>query len=219
MAEATMVPVAQKTKRVFHSMVGVGLVMTRPFGLTPSRYELMMAIKSQRQIWYPQRTLRDLLGIAASTLTKMLDGLEERGYLRRRRDPEDGRCNQLRLTLIGKRALAYAFRIYVKSGFAEYVFGRALTDSLDGYIAPIEARARELLDTHTRLHTTHLNIGKDAYFDYGVNEYPPPVGNIEDPDPTCDLWENDEPPILKFLAATATAQRQRPKRTARRVCA
>jgi DNA-binding MarR family transcriptional regulator len=197
-----MVPVAQKLKRVFHATVGVGLMMTRPFGLTPSRYELMSAIKSQRQIWYPQRTLQQLLGIAASTLSRLVDGLVQRGYLRRQRDPEDGRCNLLRLTFLGKRAFAHAFRTYVKSGFAEYVFGRGLTDSLDGDVAPLDKRTSALYEAEQMLHPIHLNFGKDAYFDYDGNVQPRPVGPIYD-DPTCDIWDNDEPRVMKFLAAAA----------------
>jgi DNA-binding MarR family transcriptional regulator len=194
-----MISTVQCLKRAFHSTVRVGLVMTRPNGLTPSRYELMFAIKCQRQIWYSQRTLRDLLGIAASTLTKMVDGLVQRGYLRRRRDPLDGRRNELRITLAGKRALAVTFRTYVKSGFADYVFGRGLTDSLDGCIASLVDREQALDDAHGALHPINLNLGKDAHFDYGAsNRQPSPVGRIDD-DPTIELWDNDEPPILQLL--------------------
>ncbi|MDB4996856.1 MAG: MarR family [Myxococcaceae bacterium] len=192
----------QSLKRAFHSTVGAGLLMTRPFGLTPSRYELMSAIKCQRQIWYSQRKLRDLLGIAASTLTEMIDGLVQRGYLRRRRDPADRRRNQLRLTLIGRRALAYAFRIFVKSGIAEYVFGRGFTDGLEGDIAPPEERGEALFRAQSVLHTIHLNFGKEAYFDYAGACQPRPIGYVE-LDPSIDLWENDEPPSLKFLGAAS----------------
>jgi DNA-binding MarR family transcriptional regulator len=196
--EAIMIISVQCLKRAFHSTVGAGLMMTRPFGLTPSRYELMSAIKCQRQIWYSQRELRDLLGIAASTLTEMIDGLVQRGYLRRRRDPEDRRRNQLRLTLIGKRALAYAFRIFVKSGIAEYVFGRGFTDGLEGEIASQKKRGEALFRAESVLHPIHLNFGKEAYFAYAGTCQPGPIGHIEI-DPNIELWENDEPPSLKFL--------------------
>jgi DNA-binding MarR family transcriptional regulator len=196
--EAIVIISVQCLKRAFHSTVGAGLMMTRPFGLTPSRYELMSAIKCQRQIWYSQRALRDLLGIAASTLTEMIDGLVQRGYLRRRRDPEDGRRNQLRLTLIGRRALAYAFRIFVKSGIAEYVFGRGFTDGLEGDIAPQKKRGEALFRAESVLRPIHLNFGKEAYFDYAGACQPGPLGYVEI-DRNVELWENDEPPSLKFL--------------------
>jgi DNA-binding MarR family transcriptional regulator len=161
----------------------------------------MFAIKCQRQIWYSQRELRDLLGIAASTLSRMIDALVDCGYLLRRRDPEDGRRNQLRLTLIGRRAVAYSFRTFVKSGLAELVFGRGLTDSLDGSIASIEDQGEAMFQAEGALHTIHLNFGKrEAYFEYADREQPRPIGRI-DLDPTIDLWDNDELPILKYLVA------------------
>jgi DNA-binding MarR family transcriptional regulator len=199
---AAMNGTAQNVKRVFHSTVRVGLVMTSPFGLTPSRFELMFAIKCERQIWYSQRRLRDLLGIAASTVSRMVDALVELGFLERRQDPEDGRCNQLRLTLTGRRAVALTFRTFVKNGFAEYAFGRAMTDSLDGYIAPVDVQDAALHETASALHTTYLNIGKDAYFHYVAKCQPCPVGRI-DMDPDFCLWENDELPLLGLLAAVA----------------
>ncbi|MDB4998923.1 MAG: hypothetical protein JWM74_6355, partial [Myxococcaceae bacterium] len=126
------------------------------------------------------------------------DGLVQRGYLRRRRDPEDGRRNQLRLTLIGRRALAYAFRIFVKSGLAEYVFGRGFTDGLEGNIAPQKKRSEALFRAHSVLHPIHLNFGKEAYFDYAGACQPGPHGYVEI-DPKVELWENDEPQSLKLF--------------------
>ncbi|MDB4993830.1 MAG: DNA-binding transcriptional regulator, MarR family [Myxococcaceae bacterium] len=199
-----MIPTVQTLKRAFHTTVRVGLVMSTPFGLTPSRYELMTAIKCQRQIWYSQRRLRDLLGIAPSTLTRMIDGLVERGFLLRRRDPEDGRYNQLRITLTGRRALAYTFRTYVKCGYADYVFGRGLTDSIDGTIASVDDREVALGVAQDVLHPINLNFEREAFFEYQSRRQPGPVGHIEI-DPTVDLWENDEAPILKLLVAVAKA--------------
>jgi DNA-binding MarR family transcriptional regulator len=202
-----MIPAVQNLKRAFHSTVQVGLVLARPFRLTPSRYELMLALKCQRQIWFSQRRLRDLLGIAPSTLTRMIDSLVELGFLLRRRNPEDGRHNQLRMTLTGRRALAYTFRTYVKCGFAEYLFGRVMTDSIDGSIASVETRDAALFDTMGALHPISVNSEREAWFDYGDNRQPRPVVHIEDDDDddAIDLWDNDEPPILKLLAAVAQA--------------
>ena len=199
-----MIPMTQTLKRAFHTTVRVGLVMSTPFGLTPSRYELMTAIKCQREIWFSQRTLRDLLGIAPSTLTRMIDALVECGFLLRRRDPEDGRYNQLRITLAGRRALAYTFRTYVKCGYADYVFGRGLTDSIDGSIASLHDREVALDVAQDALHPINLNFGREAFFEYRSRRQPGPVGHIE-VDPTIDLWDNDEAPILKLLVAVAKA--------------
>jgi hypothetical protein len=134
----------------------------------------------------------------------MIDALVELGFLLRRRDPEDGRYNQLRITLSGRRAIAYTFRTYVKCGYADYVFGRGLTDSIDGFIASREVRDAANRQTRDALHPINGNFGREAYFDYGSHRMPPPVGHIEN-DPTIDLWDNDEAPIHKLLIAVAVA--------------
>jgi hypothetical protein len=114
--------------------------------------------------------------------------------------------------LIGKRALAYTFRTYVKSGFADYVFGRGMTDSLEGDISPETKRAEALYDGAAMLHDVELNFGKEAYFDYAGRCQPRPVGIIEI-DPNFVLWENDEPSILEFLAAVTLLPSFRRSRT------
>jgi DNA-binding MarR family transcriptional regulator len=197
---------AQEVKRTFHSTVRIGLMLTRRFGLTPSRYELMSAIKSERQVWFSQRTLRDLLGIAASTLSKMVHALVQRGFLRSRRDPDDGRCCQLRLTLFGKRALGCTFRCFVKSGFADYVFGRGLTDSFDGDISSDQERATALGDMRETLRITRTNFGNEATFRYEELRQPAPRGlhaRISRHPHLRWVWENYELPILELMQAVA----------------
>ncbi|WP_324716224.1 MarR family transcriptional regulator [Carboxydochorda subterranea] len=49
--------------------------------------------------------LADVLGVTRSTLTGLLDGLEEKGYARRRPDPEDRRAVRVEITGEGRRAL------------------------------------------------------------------------------------------------------------------
>jgi DNA-binding MarR family transcriptional regulator len=51
------------------------------------------------------RALARLAGIAAPTATRMVDGLQERGLVTRRRDPDDGRAVLIALTADGEEAL------------------------------------------------------------------------------------------------------------------
>jgi hypothetical protein len=88
--------------------------------------------------------------------------------------------------------------MFVKSGIAEYVFGRGFTDGLEGDIAPQTNRGEALFQVESVLHPIHLNFGKEAYFHYAGACQPGPIGHIEI-DRNIELWENDEPPSLKFL--------------------
>lgn len=51
------------------------------------------------------RELARLVGIAAPTATRMIDGLETRGFVTRERHPEDGRAVRIALTAEGTKVL------------------------------------------------------------------------------------------------------------------
>lgn len=60
-----------------------------PFDLTPPQGFMLRAVLERPGLL--QRELADLLSIARPTATRVLDGLETRGYVERRRTEGDGR--------------------------------------------------------------------------------------------------------------------------------
>jgi DNA-binding MarR family transcriptional regulator len=71
-----------------------------PFGLTPARFNMMIAIASQRG-GIPQQQLRSLLGVTTATICRMLKSLEELGFIRRTPHPQNARHRWLTLTAAG----------------------------------------------------------------------------------------------------------------------
>lgn len=73
--------------------------------LTTSQADLLAPLLECEPVGLGLRALARLAGIAAPTATRMVDGLEARGLVTRRRDPDDGRAVLIALTAEGEDAL------------------------------------------------------------------------------------------------------------------
>ena len=51
-------------KRVFLGLTKVRRKLMERWGLTPARFDMLFAIRCERQFWFPQRKLRELLGVS-----------------------------------------------------------------------------------------------------------------------------------------------------------
>jgi DNA-binding MarR family transcriptional regulator len=82
-------------------------------GLTPERYELLLAIKSTDHDAEGATVseLADVLGVAQSSVTQLVRRVEDAGLLRREVSPNDARVRYLRLTKQGERRLARAVAV------------------------------------------------------------------------------------------------------------
>jgi len=80
--------------------------------LTPGEFGLLVLV--ERNAGLSQMALARALGIDRSTLVPILDRLQERELVVRRRSPTDGRMHALALTPLGAKALARYARL-VKS--------------------------------------------------------------------------------------------------------
>lgn len=77
--------------------------------LTPGEFGLLELVA--RNAGLSQTSLARALGIDRSTLVPILDRLQERGILVRRRSPTDGRTHALTLTARGRKAQARFARL------------------------------------------------------------------------------------------------------------
>jgi DNA-binding MarR family transcriptional regulator len=79
----------------------------RPFALTFASYEALMLLVFSRRGELPLGRMSERLMVHPASITNTIDRLEERGFVRRRPDPVDGRRVLAELTDDG-RAIAVA---------------------------------------------------------------------------------------------------------------
>jgi DNA-binding MarR family transcriptional regulator len=100
-------------------------------GLSPYHHAILALL--DEGVPETQAAIADSLGYDRGTLVGLLDELEEKGLVERKRDPDDRRRHLVRLTSEGKRALTRL---------------RAIAERLeDEFLAPLDAEQREQLHT------------------------------------------------------------------------
>ena len=159
------------THRAALCAIKVAKRMTTQFGLTPSRFHMLSAIQSEQREWFPQRGLRELLGVSAQTISRMLRSLVERGFLVKRVMEADRRRRELAFTRAGKARFSNAFTVIVEAGLGRHVAGRALTDL--GWPSTPEKRAAAIAQFNAVVSEFRFGLLDTALFDYSPDATQP----------------------------------------------
>ncbi|MDB4935369.1 MAG: MarR family [Labilithrix sp.] len=94
--------------------------------LTPARFDMMRVIELHRRDGIAQENLRQLLGVSAPTVSRMLKSLELLGFVVRRRFAFDARSLIVRITKAGLERVRAARELLVDSGVADRMALRGL---------------------------------------------------------------------------------------------
>ncbi len=141
-----MDPIFFTIKRAYYATLRLTRRALAAMGLTAARFDLLDALyRLGTGAVNLQSNLRRGLGVARSTISRMLGSLEQLGLVTRRRD---GRECIVALTPEGRRLIRRAFYGLVLVGHVGLVLDSALTPSKRGWPVPEAcARAREHLKT------------------------------------------------------------------------
>jgi len=117
-------------KRAFYATLNITRPGLADFGLTPARYDVLYAIADADTQYgvCPQRNLWRVLGVARSTMSKLLHSLEELGLVRRERWSIDRRQRYVSLTALGRARLRRAHRSLVRGNHIPLAVESALTE-------------------------------------------------------------------------------------------
>jgi DNA-binding MarR family transcriptional regulator len=150
-------------KRAYHGTLRLTRRALARLGLTAARFDLLYIVLKHGRFMV-QRDLREALGVAGPTVSRMLASLEERGLLQRRPLEEDLRHRTITLTKAGRACIQGALRHFVQSGYAKLALDSALCP--DDWCDPQAcSRASKVLDAA-------LQRVRDAYGDVAISDYP-----------------------------------------------
>ena len=112
-------------KRVHLRVLAVTRKIIRGYELTPARFDMLRVVLLQDD-GIAQTTLRWLLGVSAPTVSRMLKSLQEKGFVEREQDDDDGRCLIVRLTPRGRVAVRMCIEQTVVAREAERTAARGV---------------------------------------------------------------------------------------------
>jgi DNA-binding MarR family transcriptional regulator len=105
-------------RRAFHKSWQRGMAITKKYGLTPARVDLLHALRDQEGHSLRQRELRRRLGITSPALSKLVAKVEKCGLVRRMVSPHDRRRNDVALTKLGQHIVDLFFAEVIEPGVA-----------------------------------------------------------------------------------------------------
>ena len=126
--------------------------LTRPLldgcgcGLTPARFDLMRLVHLRRERGTVQASLKWMLGVSASTISRMVRALEKLGFVRRVTDAQDRRYLRVYITDAGEQAVERALAATVGQREDQRAVARCATGERDHQARWTEAETTAIIE-------------------------------------------------------------------------
>jgi DNA-binding MarR family transcriptional regulator len=79
-----------------------GAALLKEYGLTPTQYNVLRILRGAGAEGHPSGEVADRMITREPDITRLLDRMEAKGWVHRRRDPEDRRVMRVWITLAGR---------------------------------------------------------------------------------------------------------------------
>jgi DNA-binding MarR family transcriptional regulator len=135
---------------------------TYEYRVTPARFDMLIVI-GQEARGVAQNVLRGVLDVCASVVSRMLESLEDLGYVLRYEHPADRRVNWIELTPTGRAILTEITKELLLDGVAEHCVRAVLARN------PADEAGTERFLARTRRFFAHL---RQRVFDGSTLAYP-----------------------------------------------
>jgi DNA-binding MarR family transcriptional regulator len=150
-------------KRAYQSSLRVTRRALKRFRLTSARFDMLYAVLESPLRSLAQRQLRELLGVTAPTVSRMVTSLEQLGFVRREKTYGDRRMRTVFLTDQGLRVIRRARSAFIRSGWAQLVVDTGLAGKRWWDLPWCFLRMSELEDQLRNLRHEYLDTGSVFY--------------------------------------------------------
>lgn len=170
-------------KRAYHGTLRTTRRALARLGLTPARFDLLYIVAHAADV--AQSDLRRALGVAASTVSRMLRSLEDLGLIQREPLLCDLRHKLVYLTPEGKSRVRRATGLFIDTGWEQL--------AVDSALCPEEWHSETVCRQASEACDQTLCRFRHAYGDVATLDYPRSLEfvlpTLEDFDRAFDRWE------------------------------
>ncbi len=120
--------------------------LLRPHGLTFARYEALVLLTFSRRGSLPLGKMGERLQVHPTSVTSIVDRLEQAGLVVRRAHPTDGRATLAEITESGRERVEHATADLVSADFGLGVLTAESLDELSTLLRPLRLAAGDFTD-------------------------------------------------------------------------